>query len=48
MKTGSIGVDQETHSHPALSPDGKIVIFNSGSPRKPPQAMLARVTLDMY
>ena len=47
-RTGSVWIDQETHPHPALSPDRKTIIFNSGSPGKTPQILVAHVTEDMF
>ena len=46
MRTGSALIP--AFIEPALSPDHKTVIFNCTTPGKKPQAMLARVTEDMY
>jgi len=39
---------QDSHAHPALSPDARTVIFNTATPGKPPQACVAHVTDDMF
>jgi len=42
------GLTAGTTSHAALSPDHKTVIFNTGGPGELSQAVIARVTEDMY